>query len=52
MTPIGGKVRLSLSFVTLDMFSASTTNEVVTGAGVVVGKASETAADGASESDL
>ena len=52
VAPRGGKVRLSLSFVTLDMLSASPTNEVVTGAGVVVGKASETAADGASESDL
>ena len=35
----GGKVRLSLSFVTAAMFSASPDKVVVTGAEVVVGKA-------------
>ena len=51
----GGKVRLSLSFVTCAAMSSATssTKEVVTVSGVVVGKASEVAAvDEASNSDL
>ena len=49
----GGKVRLSLSFVTRAMFSASPDKVVVTGAEVVVGKDRGVVLEGASsDSDL
>ena len=53
VTPRGGKVRLSLSFVTSDMLSSSLLEEaVVAGLRVVVALASGRVAEVASNSDL